>query len=94
MSMQLAYRRVMNIGGITLADRLVELREWITTGYARDLRVAAGLSQALVAHDCEVSASTVHRWERGSRLPSGRNVVTYHSFLVRLVERQRRGDER
>ncbi|MGO1056965.1 helix-turn-helix transcriptional regulator [Crossiella sp. CA198] len=84
----------MNTGGLALADCLVELREWITTGYARELRVAAGLSQALVAHDCEVSASTVHRWERGNRLPSGRNVVAYHSFLARLIERERRGGER
>lgn len=75
------------MGGLTLADRLTELREWIATGYARDLRVAAGLSQALVAHDCEVTASTVHRWERGNRSPSGRNVVAYHSFLTRLAER-------
>lgn len=81
------------MGGLTLADRLTELREWITTGHARSLRVAAGLSQALVAHDCEVTASTVHRWERGDRLPSGRNIVAYHSFLARLVERGRKGGE-
>lgn len=83
----------MSMGGSTLADRSAELREWVTTGYARDLRVAAGLSQALVAQDCEVTASTVHRWETGSRLPRGRNIAVYHSFLARLVEREQRGGE-
>lgn len=81
----------MNMGGLTLADRAAELREWITSGYARDLRVAAGLSQALVAQDCEVTASTVHRWETGDRLPRGRNITAYHTFLARLVERKRQG---
>ncbi|QUF06762.1 helix-turn-helix transcriptional regulator [Actinosynnema pretiosum subsp. pretiosum] len=83
----------MSTGGLTLADRVAELREWITTGYARDLRVAAGLSQALAAQDCEVTASTVHRWETGSRLPRGRNITAYHAFLARLVERKRQGGE-
>lgn len=80
-------------GGSTLADRAAELYMWIVTGQARDLRVAAGLSQALVAQDCEVTASTVHRWEVGDRLPRGRNIVAYHRFLARLVERTNKGDE-
>jgi hypothetical protein len=62
MSTQSVYLGDMSTGGLTLADRVAELREWITTGYARDLRVAAGLSQALAAQDCEVTASTVHRY--------------------------------
>ncbi|WP_185845907.1 helix-turn-helix transcriptional regulator [Kibdelosporangium aridum] len=84
----------MRYGGQPLADRAAELREWITTGQARDLRVAAGLSQAMAAQDCEVAASTVHRWERGNRLPRGRNLVAYHSFLAHLVKRERPGGER
>lgn len=92
MSTQNIYLGSMNMGGLTLADRAAELREWITSGYARDLRVAAGLSQALVAQDCEVTASTVHRWETGDRLPRGRNITAYHGFLARLVEREQRGE--
>lgn len=82
----------MAIGGMALAERSAELREWIRTGRARQLRVVAGLSQALVAQDCEVTASTVHRWETGDRLPRGRNIFAYHSLLARLVERERLGE--
>ncbi|GAA0263622.1 hypothetical protein GCM10010492_75850 [Saccharothrix mutabilis subsp. mutabilis] len=92
MSTQTIYLGGMSMGGLTLADRVAELREWITTGYARDLRVAAGLSQALVAQDCEVTASTVHRWETGDRSPRGRNITAYHAFLARLVEREQGGE--
>ncbi len=93
MSTQSIHLGDMSTGGLTLADRVAELREWITTGYARDLRVAAGLSQALAAQDCEVTASTVHRWETGGRLPRGRNITAYHAFLARLVEREQQGGE-
>jgi transcriptional regulator with XRE-family HTH domain len=82
----------MDMGGLTLADRAAEVRRWITTGQARELRLAAGLSQALVAQDCEVTASAVHRWEMGGRTPRGRNLVAYHRFLTRLVERQVGGE--
>ncbi|WP_372511511.1 helix-turn-helix domain-containing protein [Lentzea californiensis] len=74
---------------MALAEQSAELREWIRTGRARQLRVVAGLSQALVAQDCEVTASTVHRWETGDRLPCGRNIFAYHTLLTRLVERER-----
>lgn len=84
----------MSDGGSGLAERAVELRTWIATGQARCLRIAAGLSQAQVAHDCEVSASAVHRWERGNRLPRGRNVLAYHRFLARLVEQANDGGQR
>ncbi|WP_420803581.1 helix-turn-helix domain-containing protein [Saccharothrix deserti] len=83
----------MTTGGKTLADCSAELRTWIRTGRARQLRVDAGLSQALAAQDCEVTASTVHRWEMGDRLPRGRNIAVYHGFLARLVEREQRGGE-
>lgn len=75
-------------------DRVADLREWITYGRARDLRVAAGLSQALVAQECGVTASTVHKWEVGMSSPRGRNLVVYHAFLTGLVEREQRGGER
>ena len=60
-----------------------EFRRWIATGQARHLCVDAGLSQSLIARDCEITASAVHRWEVGDRLPRGRNIVAYHSFLTR-----------
>ncbi|MFD1147871.1 helix-turn-helix domain-containing protein [Saccharothrix hoggarensis] len=83
----------MTTGGQSRAERSAELQTWIRTGRARRLRVDAGLSQALVAQDCEVSASTVHRWEAGSRLPRGRNMLAYHSFLAHLAEHEQRGGE-
>jgi DNA-binding XRE family transcriptional regulator len=91
--MSLLYPCDMADGGWTLADRATELRRWISTGRARHLRVDAGLSQALVARDCEVTASAVHRWEVGDRLPRGRNIVAYHGFLAHLAALVAEGDD-
>jgi DNA-binding XRE family transcriptional regulator len=74
----------MRDGG-PLADRVAELTWWIASGLARGVRVGAGLSQAVVAQDCEVTPSVMHRWETGQRRPRGRNAATYHRFLARLL---------
>lgn len=74
------------------ADRAIQVREWIETGRARELREAAGVTQAIAAQDCEVTPGAIVRWEKGARMPRGRNLLAYHSFLFRLVERaEKRG---
>lgn len=66
----------------------MQLREWIDTGRARELRVNAGLSLDDLARDCQVTASCVMRWERGQRQPRGRNRGAYHRCLKRLADRR------
>jgi DNA-binding transcriptional regulator YiaG len=76
----------------TVTDRAMQLREWIETGRARQLREAAGVSQAVAAQDCEVTQGAVVRWEKGTRMPRGRNIIAYHQFLIRLAEQARAGE--
>lgn len=76
---------------LTITERAMQVREWIETGQARQLREAAGLSQALAAQDCEVTQGAIVRWEKGKRMPRGRNVLAYHRFLFRLVEHAEKG---
>jgi len=76
------YRHSMEM--ISLTDRTLQVRAWITTGEARQLREAAGLSQSVVAQDCEVTQGAVLRWEKNERMPRGRNLVAYHRFLAQL----------
>lgn len=70
---------------LTVADRAIQLREWIDTGEARRLRERAKISQALAAADCEVSQGAVLRWETGARFPRGRNMTAYHRFLTKCA---------
>lgn len=72
---------------ISRTEQLVQLREWITTGQARRLREAAGVSQTVAAVDCEVTPGAILRWETGTRTPQGRNIAAYHRFLTGLAGR-------
>jgi transcriptional regulator with XRE-family HTH domain len=72
---------------MSLADRAIEVRELLSSGRARDLRLRHGLSLEICARDCEVSSAAYFRWERCERSPKGRNLVTLHRFLTRLAER-------
>jgi DNA-binding XRE family transcriptional regulator len=66
-------------------ERTLELRSWIVTGRARQLRVNAGISQAAIGDKIGVAAATVLRWEKG-RVPRGRNAREYHKVLTRLAK--------
>jgi DNA-binding transcriptional regulator YiaG len=77
---------------LTVTDRAMQLREWIETGQARQLREDAGVSQAVAAQDCQVTQGAVVRWEQGKRMPRGRNVLTYYRFLARLADQAHVGD--
>jgi hypothetical protein len=68
----------------SLLEQTLAVREWITNGKARELRIDNGLSLAVAAQDCEVVPAAVLHWERG-RMPRGRNIAAYYRFLNRLA---------
>lgn len=65
-------------------EQAIQLREWIETGRARQMRLDAGVSQSDIAADCEVTPGAVVRWEQGKRMPRGRNIAAYHHILTVL----------
>lgn len=68
--------------------RLVRVRELVTTGKARDLRLAAHLSLSEASAIVLVAPTTIFRWERGERMPRGKAALRYLQFLDRLQEPQ------
>ena len=69
----------------TKADRVLQLSEWMLSGYHRELRERSPLSQLDVAETCEVTQSAVARWEHNKRRPRGRAAEAYHRILARLA---------
>lgn len=67
-------------------DTITHTRKLIFAGAARDLRRAAGLTQADVGAELGVHSSTVGRWETGSRSPRGDAVFRYAEFLAELSQ--------
>lgn len=66
------------------AKELARVRRLVGSGAARAIREAAGLSLAEVAADVRVDRSTIHRWESGSRKPTGSAAGRYLSLLEEL----------
>lgn len=64
--------------------RLASARRALADGEAVRLRQAAGLSRPEIANACGVAASTIWRWESGSRLPQGEPGVRYARLLDQL----------
>jgi transcriptional regulator with XRE-family HTH domain len=60
---------------------LAEVRDLARSGRALRIRVASGLTQAELGAAVGVDGSTVHRWERGSRRPSGARALAYGKAL-------------
>jgi DNA-binding XRE family transcriptional regulator len=48
---------------------------------AREIRLAAGVSQERLAEELEVHPLTVHRWEAGTRTPHGDLRLAYARLL-------------
>ena len=69
-------------------DQEMELRSWVTSGYALALRKGAGLARSSVARDLAVAESALWRWEHGRRIPRGAHAATYYRLLVRLDRAQ------
>jgi transcriptional regulator with XRE-family HTH domain len=60
---------------------LIEVREACRSGKARQLRLAAGLTQGEIARACGVTDAAVTRWEAGDRRPTGERAVAYGRVL-------------
>jgi transcriptional regulator with XRE-family HTH domain len=58
----------------------------VNTGGARQLRIEAGHTLRDVGDSLDVDPACVSRWERGERVPRGRNVVAYDRYLQRLAK--------
>jgi DNA-binding transcriptional regulator YiaG len=59
-------------------------------GWARGLRVDAGLTQSEVGSACGVKGETVCRWEIGDRRPQGLPALRYARLLAELEDAQAR----
>jgi hypothetical protein len=65
---------------------VLELREWIASGRAREIRLAAGRTCKAVAAELGVAESTVGRWENGRQAPGDRDAAAWHALLTQLAE--------
>jgi DNA-binding transcriptional regulator YiaG len=70
----------------TSAERLQALRERTASGQAREIRMAARLTQSDIARSVGVHFSTLSRWESGERLPRGDAALRYGALLDRLAK--------
>jgi len=68
----------------TEIDDMIQLRRWIMTGEARQIRMRAGATQVEMARSLDITAATVNRWESRHQIPRGRNAREYHRILTRL----------
>lgn len=63
---------------------IAETRRACSTGEAKALRAAAGLSLGNIAETCHVDEVTVWRWENGRSAPNGSHALLYGSVLSLL----------
>lgn len=66
------------------APRLARLRSLMSTGAAKSIRLAAGVSLPEIARDVGVSHSTVYRWENDLNVPKGDPALRYAVVLDEL----------
>jgi DNA-binding transcriptional regulator YiaG len=71
----------------SIVEILDDVTEAIRSGEAVRLRVDARLSRPQAAQPMEVTEGALRRWERGERLPRGRNLKAYHKLLTDLRSR-------
>jgi DNA-binding XRE family transcriptional regulator len=64
---------------------LAQVRALLRSGKAKEIREAAGLSQAEVAEALGVHTSTVYRWEAGECAPMGPAGLKYGELLHSLL---------
>jgi len=75
---------------------LEEVRESLALprpGIARQIREAAGVSQARLAGELGVHELTVYRWESGARTPHGHLRRAYSRLLAQLDQATRGSEE-
>lgn len=66
------------------APRLARLRTLMSTGTAKSIRLAAGVSLPEIARDVGVAHSTVYRWENNLNVPKGEPALRYAEVLDEL----------
>lgn len=70
----------------TALDALARVRRLVEAGEARRLREQAGLTMQDAARRCgDVYPSAIMHWERGTRVPRGRNLRAYSRLLAQLA---------
>jgi DNA-binding transcriptional regulator YiaG len=66
------------------ATRLARVRRMVKTGAARAIRESAEVSLSELAAGAQVDRVTIHRWERGTRRPTGQAALRYLEALEEL----------
>jgi transcriptional regulator with XRE-family HTH domain len=64
---------------------LADARADAKSGRAREIRIAADVSQAEIAKACGVATSAVSQWENGQRTPRGDAALRYGRALRMLA---------
>jgi transcriptional regulator with XRE-family HTH domain len=80
------------MGATTTSEQVLDLarvRRLASSGEARRVRLAAGLSLYDLAGAVGVAAATVHRWERGESRPSGEAALRYGALLGAVARQVR-----
>jgi transcriptional regulator with XRE-family HTH domain len=57
----------------------------MSTGAAKSIRLAAGVSLPEIARDVGVAHSTVYRWENNLNVPKGEAALRYAALLDELA---------
>lgn len=70
---------------MTLIDEVRESRQLPSPSVARDIRLAAGVSQQRLADELGVQRNTISRWEAGERHPSPSLRARYARVLLQLA---------
>jgi DNA-binding transcriptional regulator YiaG len=80
------YRHGMSSTTLT-TRQAAQLREWLESGSALEIRERARLPRSRAARQLGVLDVTLYRWEHGMRTPRGRHARAYLKLLTRLAER-------
>lgn len=76
----------------TALDARTQLQRLAENGEARRLRESAGLTMREAARRCgDVDPTAIMHWERGTRIPRGRNLRAYARLLDQLKALETQG---
>lgn len=69
-------------------DQELELRAWLESGRAIEIRSQAAVSRSSAARDLGIAESALYRWEHNLRVPRGLHAASYYRLLRRLADRE------
>lgn len=64
---------------------IAAIRQMVSDGTVRGVRVAAGLTQADIARKVGVRPSAISQWESGRRIPSGERALRYAATMAECL---------